>query len=86
VEEIMVKCFGGTSYDFTVEVLFLEHLVNIGAVAMHTLGEPLHLAPLFIKNRFDYMSYVKIRHQPYVGSNIFNLCKNNLKQRIISYF
>ena len=60
----MFKRTGSPLDDFAVEVLLLEHLVDIGAVAMHFLGEPGHRAPLLVENPLDDMSSMEICHPP----------------------
>lgn len=62
IEEIMFKNLGCPLDDFAVEVPFLEHLVDVGAVAMHLLGEPGHRATLLVENSLDNMSYMEICH------------------------
>ena len=61
-KEIMPKNLGSAGDDFAVEMLFLKYLVYIRTVTAHLLGKPFHCSPLFVENRFDNMSYVKICH------------------------
>lgn len=61
-KEIMPQDLGCSSNDFTIEMLFLKHLVNIRTVTMHICGEPFDRPALLVENRFDNMSYMKLRH------------------------
>ena len=61
-EEIMFKSFGGSGDDFAVEMLFLKYLVYVRPVTMHLFSKPFDCSSLLVENRFDNMSYMKIRH------------------------
>ena len=43
-------------------MLLFEHLVDVCPATAHFRSEPFHRSPLFVENRFDNMSYMKIRH------------------------
>lgn len=61
-EEIMVKYIGGSLDNGTVEVVLLEHVVYVRAVAMHLMGKPFDGSALLVENCFDDMSYMNLRH------------------------
>lgn len=63
-KEIMFKYFCGSLNDVTIEVRFLENLIDIGTAAMHLSGEPGYRTPLIVKNCLDDMSYMKLCHPP----------------------
>ena len=39
-----------------------KNLIDIAAVAMHLLGEPLDRVALLVENAFDDMTYMNLRH------------------------
>lgn len=61
-KEIMPKDLGSAGDDFTVEMRLFKQLVYVRTVAIHFCGEPFYCPTLFIENRFDDMSYMKICH------------------------
>ena len=62
IEEIVFKSLGSTLDGIAIEVLLLEYLINVCAVAMHLLGEPADSSALLVENPLDDMSYMKICH------------------------